>query len=50
MTTKPWLQLAATMVIVGVMAAKLRQAIRSRIPVGYQDETGFHFGREQTKD
>ncbi|MGA2281626.1 MAG: hypothetical protein ABSG80_15140 [Verrucomicrobiota bacterium] len=23
--------------------AKLRAAIKSRVPVGYEDETGFHF-------
>ena len=24
--------------------AKLRAAIASRVPVGYEDETGFHYG------
>jgi len=26
------------------LAAKLRELLESRIPVGYQDQTGFHFG------
>jgi len=26
------------------IAAKLYSAIESRIPVGYEDETGFHYG------
>jgi hypothetical protein len=26
------------------IVAKLRNAIRIEIPVGYQDETGFHLG------
>ncbi len=26
------------------LAAKLREALESKIPLGYQDQTGFHFG------
>ena len=26
------------------IVAKLRKAIRIKIPIGYQDETGFHLG------
>jgi hypothetical protein len=26
------------------IAAKLRKAIRIEVPIGYQDETGFHTG------
>jgi len=26
------------------LAAKLREMFESKIPVGYQDQTGFHFG------
>jgi hypothetical protein len=33
----------ATVVIAGV-AAKLRAALERRIPVGYQDQDGFHTG------
>jgi hypothetical protein len=28
------------------IVAKLRKAIRIEIPIGYQDETGFHLGIE----
>ncbi len=47
MTTKSWLQVASMLVFAGALAAKLRETIRAQIPVGYQDETGFHFGSEQ---
>ena len=26
------------------LATKLREMIESKIPLGYQDQTGFHFG------
>ena len=26
------------------LIARLREVIESKIPIGYQDETGFHFG------
>jgi hypothetical protein len=26
------------------LAARLREMIESKIPLGYQDRTGFHFG------
>jgi len=26
------------------LAAKLREILESKIPLGYQDQTGFHFG------
>jgi hypothetical protein len=29
---------------VSKIVAKLREAIRIEIPIGYQDETGFHMG------
>ena len=28
--------------------AKLRAAIEARVPVGYEDETGFHYGADAT--
>jgi hypothetical protein len=51
MTTKPWLHLASATVIIiaGVMVVRLREMLRIRIPVGYQDESGFHFGSEKTE-
>jgi len=30
--------------IFAVMAAKVRAAIEAQIPIGYEDETGFHTG------
>lgn len=35
--------LTLNLLILG-LAARLREVIESRIPLGYQDETGFHFG------
>jgi hypothetical protein len=34
---------------VGGIIAKLRKAIRIEIPIGYQDETGFHKGVKPTE-
>jgi hypothetical protein len=31
------------------IVAKLRKAIRIEIPIGYQDETGFHMGVKPAK-
>jgi hypothetical protein len=28
--------------------AKLRAAIEARVPVGYEDESGFHYGADAT--
>jgi hypothetical protein len=28
--------------------AKVRAAIEARVPVGYEDETGFHYGRKSS--
>ena len=40
---KPWSHAAAGFSPSGIMA-KLRNAVKNHIPVGYQDETGFHYG------
>jgi hypothetical protein len=32
------------------IVAKLRKAVRIEIPIGYQDETGFHLGVKQAKN
>jgi len=32
------------------IAAKLRSAIKHKIPTGYQDETGFHLGVNPAED
>jgi hypothetical protein len=39
----------ATMVIAAV-AAKVRATIDAQAPVGYEDESGFHFGAPDFKD
>ena len=46
MTTKSGLVTAIAMVIVSALVAKLRAAFNTGVPVGYQDEDGFHFGAE----
>ena len=35
--------LTLNLLILG-LAARLRELIESKIPLGYQDQTGFHFG------
>jgi len=32
------------------IVAKLRSAVRIDIPIGYQDETGFHYGVKQAQN
>ena len=42
--SKLWLQaVAANLLAIGFFA-RLRAALENRIPLGYQDERGFHFG------
>jgi hypothetical protein len=44
---KSWLQfVVVNLLLVGILA-RLRAAIENRIPLGYQDETGFHFGVQE---
>ena len=40
---KPWSHAAGGFSPAGIIA-KLRNAVKNHIPVGYQDETGFHYG------
>jgi hypothetical protein len=35
--------LTLNLLILG-LAAKLREMLEDKIPLGYQDQTGFHFG------
>ncbi len=30
--------------VIAAIAAKVRATVESQAPVGYEDETGFHFG------
>jgi len=32
------------MLLIAGIITKLRAAVKIEVPVGYQDETGFHFG------
>jgi hypothetical protein len=41
---KTWLQIIALNLLLVGIVAKLRAVLNNRIPLGYQDETGFHFG------
>ena len=41
---KAWLQTIPGVLVLGAMLAKLRDAFRFEVPVGYQDESGFHMG------
>jgi hypothetical protein len=41
---KTWLPaFALNLLLIGIMA-KLRGIFESHVPLGYQDESGFHFG------
>jgi hypothetical protein len=35
--------LTLNLLVLGLVA-RLREVLESKIPLGYQDETGFHFG------
>jgi hypothetical protein len=41
---RPMPEMALFGLIVHGVVAKLRNAVRIDIPIGYQDETGFHMG------
>jgi hypothetical protein len=41
---KPMPEIASFGLIFHGIVAKLRNAVRIDIPIGYQDETGFHMG------
>lgn len=48
---KPWLNTGSSGFSIAGMIAKLRSAVSIEIPVGYQDETGFHSGvKSATKE
>ncbi len=48
--TKTWLHIiAVNLLLVGIIA-KLRALIKDHVPLGYQDETGFHFGVQQSHE
>jgi hypothetical protein len=44
---KVWLGIVAMMLIMAGIIARLRAAMKIQVPLGYQDETGFHTGVKQ---
>jgi len=43
-TTFSFLTIAT--VVIAAIAAKVRATIDAQVPEGYEDEAGFHFGRQ----
>jgi hypothetical protein len=41
---KVWLGIVAVILIMAGVIARLRAAMKFQVPLGYQDETGFHAG------
>ena len=44
---KTWLHIIAVNLLLVGIVARLRVEMKTHIPLGYQDETGFHFGIQQ---
>jgi hypothetical protein len=47
---KTWLQAFALNLLLIAIAAKMRSLFASHVPLGYQDEAGFHYGVKPTRD
>jgi len=47
---KTWLHAFALNLLFIQIVAKLRNIYDSHIPLGYQDETGFHYGVKKASD
>jgi len=47
---KAWLQTFALNLLFIAIIAKLRSVIANQVPLGYQDESGFHLGVKQNQD
>jgi hypothetical protein len=45
-----WLHSAPKTVSLAGLIARFRDSLKSQIPVGYQDESGFHFGVKTAKN
>jgi hypothetical protein len=45
--SKTWLHIILLNLLIAGIVTKLRVAIKTHIPLGYQDEAGFHFGVQQ---
>ncbi|HWY76530.1 MAG TPA: hypothetical protein VN281_12980 [Verrucomicrobiae bacterium] len=46
---KAWLQSIPGVLLLAAMIGKLRDAFRFEVPVGYQDENGYHEGKTPAK-
>ena len=44
MMSKILLPVLTLNLLIFALGAKLRELMESKIPLGYQDQTGFHFG------
>jgi hypothetical protein len=47
---KTWLHAFALNLLLIAIAAKLRSLWASHVPMGYQDESGFHFGTKSAQE
>ena len=47
---RTWLHIiVVNLLLVGILA-KLRATLNTHIPLGYQDEAGFHFGVQDARE
>jgi hypothetical protein len=46
---KAWLQTLPGILAFAAIISKVRDLFKFEVPVGYQDETGFHHGVKRTK-
>jgi len=46
---KGWLHYEGVGFSFSALVEKFRTAVKLNVPVGYQDETGFHFGEEPVR-
>ena len=44
---KVWLGIVAMTLILAGIIARMRAAMKIQVPVGYQDESGFHIGDQK---
>lgn len=49
MTNKTSLLVATLTLLGAALLAKLQAAFEKRVPIGYEDEEGFHFGHEPVR-
>jgi len=49
MTNKTSFLVATITLIAAAILAKLQAALDKRVPLGYQDENGFHYGQEPAR-